>query len=99
LILGFLLSITILVMEEFWVGLRVVIRRNRERFVSAVVIHEVYRLTLERENRETAVLRASLLEKDFKVDEVNAEIAKTPILMTLSRKSETVQVARGVMRI
>ena len=75
------------------------IRRNRERFVSAVVIHEVYRLTLERENRETAVLRASLLEKDFKVDEVNAEIAKTPILMTLSRKSETVQVARGVMRI
>ena len=40
------------------------------------MIHEVYRLTLEREGRETAVLRASLLEKDFKVVEVNAEIAK-----------------------
>lgn len=53
------------------------IRRNKERFVSAVVIHEVYRLTLEREGRETAVLRTSLLEKDFKMVEVDAEIAKS----------------------
>ncbi len=53
------------------------IRRNKERFVSAVVIHEVYKLTLEREGRETAVLRTSLLEKDFKVVEVDAEVAKS----------------------
>lgn len=51
-------------------------RRTRERYISAVVIHEVYRLTLEREGRETAVLRATLLEKDFKVVDVGPEVAK-----------------------
>jgi predicted nucleic acid-binding protein len=40
------------------------------------VIHEVYRLTLEREGRETAILRTKLLEKGFKVISVDAYIAK-----------------------
>lgn len=53
------------------------IRRNRERYVSAIVIHEVYKLTLEREGREIAILRANSLEKDFKVVNVNADIAKS----------------------
>jgi len=53
------------------------IRKTKERFISAVVIHEVYRLTLEREGRETAILRASLLEKDFKVVDVDSEIARS----------------------
>lgn len=52
------------------------IRKTKERYISAVVIHEVYRLTLEREGRETAILRASLLEKDFKVVDVDSEIAR-----------------------
>jgi predicted nucleic acid-binding protein len=52
------------------------IRQTRERFVSAVAVHEVYRLTLEREGRETAVLRVGLLEKDFRVVDVDAEVAK-----------------------
>jgi predicted nucleic acid-binding protein len=52
------------------------IRRNRGRFVSSIVLHEVYWLTLGSEGRETAVLRADLLEKDFKVVDVDAEIAR-----------------------
>jgi predicted nucleic acid-binding protein len=52
------------------------IRKAKERFISAIVLHEVYWLTLETEGQETAELRASLLEKDFKVVKVDAEIAK-----------------------
>lgn len=52
------------------------IRRVRKRFVSAVVLHEVYWLTLGCEGRDTAVLRADLLEKDFRVVDVDAEVAR-----------------------
>ena len=51
-------------------------KKRREKFISTVVIHEVYRLTLEREGRETATLRARLLRQDFKVVPVTAEIAE-----------------------
>ncbi|MBN1245767.1 PIN domain-containing protein [Candidatus Bathyarchaeota archaeon] len=51
-------------------------KKQREKFISTVVIHEVYRLTLTREGRETAALRATLLKQDFKVVSVTAEIAK-----------------------
>jgi predicted nucleic acid-binding protein len=51
--------------------------RSREKYVSAIVIHEVYQLTLGREGRESAVLRATLLEKDFRIVKVDAEIAKS----------------------
>ena len=51
------------------------IRKTKERYISAIVIHEVYRLTLEREGRETAVLRTNLLEKDFKTIDVDPQIA------------------------
>ncbi len=53
------------------------IRAAKERFISAIVIHEVYWLTLTQEGRETAVLRATLLEKDFKVVKVDGEIARS----------------------
>jgi len=52
------------------------IRRNRGRFVSSIVLHEVFWLTLGFEGRETAVLRVDLLEKDFRVVSVDAEIAR-----------------------
>jgi predicted nucleic acid-binding protein len=52
------------------------IRANKERFISAIVLHEIYWLTLECEGQETADLRASLLEKDFKIVKIDAEIAK-----------------------
>ena len=53
------------------------IRKAEERFISAIVIHEVYQLTLKQEGRETAILRTALLEKDFKVVKIDAEIAKS----------------------
>jgi len=53
------------------------IRENKERYISAVVIHEIYQLTLEREGRETAILRTSLLEKDFRIINVDSKIAKS----------------------
>ena len=51
-------------------------KRRPEKFISTVVIHEVYRLTLAREGRETAVLRTALLKQDFKMVPVTAEIAE-----------------------
>jgi len=51
------------------------IRKTKDRNVSSIVIHEVYRLTLQKEGHETAELRANLLTKDFKVIEVDAKIA------------------------
>lgn len=50
--------------------------RTRKKYISAIAIHEIYKLTLEREGRETANLRAELLEKDFKTVKVDSEIAK-----------------------
>jgi predicted nucleic acid-binding protein len=51
-------------------------KRRQEKFISTVVIHEVYRLTLAREGRETAMLRVALLKQDFKLVPVTAEIAQ-----------------------
>ncbi len=53
------------------------IRRTKKKYISAIVIHEVYQLTLKKEGRETAILRTHLLEKDFKVINVNSDIAKS----------------------
>jgi predicted nucleic acid-binding protein len=62
--------------QRVWRRTKDEIRHNRGRFVSSVVLHEVYWLTLGAEGRETAVLRADLLEKDFRVVDVDAEIAR-----------------------
>jgi predicted nucleic acid-binding protein len=51
-------------------------KRQPEKYVSAVVVHELHNLTLEREGRETAKLRVALLKQEFKVVPVNAEIAE-----------------------
>jgi predicted nucleic acid-binding protein len=52
-------------------------RTKKDKYISAIVIHEIYRLSLEREGRETAILRTGLLEKDFKTVRVDAEIARS----------------------
>jgi predicted nucleic acid-binding protein len=54
-----------------------VMRKARERFVSAIVLHEFYQLTLKKEGRETAILRTNLIEKEFKVVKIDSEIAKS----------------------
>ena len=51
-------------------------KKRRDKFISTVVIHEVYKLTLAREGRETAALRTTLLKQDFKVASVTAEVAE-----------------------
>jgi predicted nucleic acid-binding protein len=51
-------------------------KRRKEKYVSAVVIHEVYKLSLAREGREAATLRATLMKKDFQVVPVDAQIAQ-----------------------
>jgi len=52
-------------------------RTTKERFISSIVLHEVYQLTLRKNGREMAKLRTTLLEQDYEVVNVNAEIAKT----------------------
>ena len=51
-------------------------KTRREKYISTISIHEIYKLTLTREGRQTAQLRTILLEKDFKIVPVTAEIAK-----------------------
>jgi predicted nucleic acid-binding protein len=52
------------------------IKSTKERYISSIVLHEVYQLTLRKEGRETAKLRTTLLEQDYEVIDVNADIAK-----------------------
>ncbi len=54
---------------------RILEQKVRKRFTSAVVIHEIYRLALKREGRETAMLKVALIEKDFEVIVVDQQIA------------------------
>jgi len=51
-------------------------KKAKEHFISTITIHEIYQLTLRKEGRETAILRATVLEQDYKVVEVNAKIAR-----------------------
>ena len=51
-------------------------KKRHEKYVSAIVLHEVYKLSLAREGRETAKLRATLIKKDFKVVPVDDQIAQ-----------------------
>lgn len=60
--------------------------KTKERYISAIVIHEIYQLTLRKEGRETAILRATLLEQDFRVVNVDAEIAKLSAEIRLNHK-------------
>jgi len=57
--------------------LREKLKASKERFVSSIVLHEVYQLTLKKEGRETAELRTTLLEQDCKVVNVDSNLAKT----------------------
>jgi len=48
---------------------------NKAKYVSVITLHEVHRLTLGKEGRDTAQLRVSLISKDFEVVDVNCAIA------------------------
>jgi len=62
------------------------LRKTKQRYISAIVIHEVYQLTLKREGRETAILRTELLKDDFKVVNVDSEIARDSAELRLKHK-------------
>jgi predicted nucleic acid-binding protein len=53
------------------------LRNTKQKYISTIIIHEIYTLTLQKEGRETAKTRTALLEKDFKTINVTPEIAKT----------------------
>jgi len=55
--------------------LRSELQEHKRRFVSAITIHEIYRITLEEEGREVAKIRSAAIERDFEVVDVDSEIA------------------------
>ena len=46
-----------------------------KRFIAVITIHEVYKLSFEKEGRETAKLRTTVMARDFKVINVDPKIA------------------------
>jgi len=53
------------------------IRKTRSRAVSSVVIHEICVLALKKEGKETARIRRSFIEKEFKIVDVDSAIASS----------------------
>jgi predicted nucleic acid-binding protein len=51
-------------------------KRIKENYVSTIVIHEVYNLSLCRDGREVAKLRAAAIKKEFHVIPVDDKIAQ-----------------------
>jgi predicted nucleic acid-binding protein len=51
-------------------------RRSKDKYISTIVIHEVYNLSLARDGREIAKLRAMSMKKDFQVIPVDDQIAQ-----------------------
>ena len=49
---------------------------RREKYVSAIVIHELYKLSLANEGRETAKLKVAFLKQEFKIIPVDNQIAE-----------------------
>lgn len=51
-------------------------KNRREKYVSAVVIHELYKLSLANEGREVAKLKVASLKQEFKIIPVDSQIAE-----------------------
>jgi predicted nucleic acid-binding protein len=51
------------------------LRRVRERMVSALTVHEIHRINMEREGKDVATLRSSTIRGDFRIVDVNYETA------------------------
>jgi predicted nucleic acid-binding protein len=49
---------------------------KQPKFISSIVLHEVYKLTLEKDGRSVAELRTKLLGKDFRIIAVDSKIAR-----------------------
>jgi predicted nucleic acid-binding protein len=55
---------------------RIRLHRARERYISAVVVHEIYNLALSREGRDVAKIKTTDLLKEFEVVPVDELIAQ-----------------------
>jgi len=53
------------------------IKKTKNRYISSIVIHEIYVLSLKKEGRETAKLRRDFIEKAFRVVDVDSELASS----------------------
>lgn len=53
------------------------IRKTKNRYISSIVIHEVYALSLKKEGRKTAKVRQNFIEKAFKVVDVDSLLASS----------------------
>jgi len=51
------------------------LQARKRRYVSAITIHEVYRISLEVEGRDVARIRKSAIERDFEVIDIDSDIA------------------------
>jgi predicted nucleic acid-binding protein len=51
-------------------------KARKEKYVSAVVVHEIYSLAIAREGREIAKLKVAFLKQDFKILPVDSQIAE-----------------------
>jgi predicted nucleic acid-binding protein len=61
--------------RESKLKVRAELQLRRRRYVSAITIHEVYRISLEGEGREVANIRKSGIERDFGIIPVDSDIA------------------------
>ncbi len=52
-------------------------KSRREKYVSAIVIHELYKLSLANEGKETAKLKVTFLRQEFKMVPVDSQIAES----------------------
>ena len=53
------------------------VKKTKNRYISSIVIHEIYVLSLKKEGRETAKLRRDFIEKAFRVVDVDSELASS----------------------
>jgi len=51
-------------------------KKRAEKYVSAIVIHELYQLTLANEGREVAKLKIAFVKQDFEIVPVDEKIAQ-----------------------
>jgi len=54
---------------------------SHAKSISAITIYEIYKLTLQTDGKDVADLRVRLLEKDFKVVNVDPKIAKAAAMI------------------
>ena len=61
-------------------------KQRKKRYVSAIVIHELFKYSLSLERQETAKIKITLLKKDFEVIPVTEQIAEVSAVLAQKYK-------------